>query len=113
MSTNSYSILLAYRLDLQFFIRHKNSIHAVMLAQKSTSVLGSSLAYLDIVADCSGQLIVKILDIQGKWAKTIKETVVDGVQKLSINVDDLKNGNYVMNVFNDFGFVKSVRYTKG
>ena len=84
-----------------------------MSVQKNTYPLGSNLSYIDIAADCSGQLIVKILDIQGRMAKTVKETVGDGIQKLSINVDDLKNGNYVMNVFNDFGFVKSVRYTKG
>lgn len=84
-----------------------------MLAQKNTSGLGNSFPYIDIAADCSGQLIVKILDIQGRMAKTIKETVGDGMQKLSINVADLKTGNYVMNIFNDFGFVKSVRYTKG
>ena len=85
-----------------------------MLTQKnsSASALGNSLACLDVMADCSGQLIVKILDIQGKWAKTIKETVGEGVQRLAINVDDLKKGNYVVNIFNDFGFVKSIRYTK-
>jgi hypothetical protein len=83
-----------------------------MSAQKNTSALGNSLSYIDIAADCSGQLIVKILDIQGKMTKTIKETVGDGMQKLSINVGDLQKGNYVMNIFNDYGFVKSVRYTK-
>ena len=84
-----------------------------MPAQKSISALSKIISYIDIAADCSGQLIVKILDIQGKWAKTIKETIGEGAQKLSINVDDLKKGNYVMNIFNDYGFVKSVRYTKG
>lgn len=84
-----------------------------MLTQKSISALENGLAYLDVVADCSGQLIVKILDIQGNWAKTIKETVGEGMQKLPIKVDDLKKGKYVMNIFNDFGFVTSVRYTKG
>ena len=83
-----------------------------MLAQKNTGAMGNSLSYIDIAADCSGQLVVKILDIQGRMAKTIKETVGDGMQKVSINVGDLKNGNYVMNIFNDYGFVKSVRYTK-
>ena len=83
-----------------------------MTAQKSISALECTLSYIDIVADCSGQLVVKILDIRGKMAKTIKETVGAGRQKVYINVDDLNTGNYVMNVFNDFGFVKSVRYTK-
>ncbi|TKK71471.1 hypothetical protein FC093_00120 [Ilyomonas limi] len=83
-----------------------------MLAQHSISALSDGLSYIDIVADCSGQLVVKILDIQGKMAKTIKETIGEGAQKLSIKVDDLKKGNYVMNIFNDFGFVKSIRYTK-
>ena len=84
-----------------------------MLTQKSMSAFESGLSYIDIVADCSGQLIIKILDIQGKMTKTVKETIGDGMQRLSINVDDLNKGNYVMNIFNDFGFVKSVRYTKG
>jgi hypothetical protein len=84
-----------------------------MSVQKNTYPLGSNLSCVDIAADCSGQLIVKILDIHGRMAKTVKETVGDGMQKLSINVGDLKKGNYVMNIFNDYGFVKSVRYTKG
>lgn len=88
------------------------STRVLMTAQINAPILSNSLSYIDIVADCSGQLIVKILDIQGKRAKTIKEAVGVGVQKLSINVGDLKNGNYVMNIFNDLGFVKSVRYTK-
>ena len=83
-----------------------------MLSPISASALENRLSYIDIVADCSGQLIVKILDIQGKRAKTIKQTVGDGMQKLSIDLNDLNQGNYVMNIFNDFGFVKSVRYTK-
>jgi len=103
---------LAYHLDLHFSISNLFSTKDFMLAQKNTSALGNSMSYIDIVADCSGQLIVKILDIQGKRAKTVKETVRDGMQKLSINVDDLKKGSYVMNIFNDLGFVKSVRYTK-
>ena len=83
-----------------------------MLAQKNSPGLATGFSYVDIASDCSGQLVVKILDVQGKWAKTIKETIGDGVQKLAINVDDLKKGKYVVNIFNDFGFVKSIRYTK-
>lgn len=84
-----------------------------MLIQNKASVFGQqNLTYLDVMADCSGQLVVKILDMQGKMAKIVKETIGDGVQKLSINVDDLKTGNYIVNVFNDFGFVKSIRYIK-
>lgn len=83
-----------------------------MVLQQHSSPVENNLPCLNIVADCSGQLIVKILDIHGRWAKTIKETVRDGAQQLYIKVDDLKTGNYVLNVFNDIGFVKSIRYTK-
>lgn len=84
-----------------------------MVAQMNASTSRNNMSYFDIVTDCSGQLVVKILDIQGKWAKTIKGTIGGDIQKLSIDVNDLKQGNYVLNIFNDFGFVKSVRYTKG
>ncbi len=81
-----------------------------MLAHTNTTY--NSLSYFDVAADCPGQLVVKIWDIQGRMAKTIKETIGEGAHKLSINVEDLKQGKYVMNIFNDLGFVKSIRYTK-
>lgn len=65
--------------------------------------------YLDVAAKCSGLLIVKILDIQGRIAKTIKEKVEDGVNQLSLNISDLKNGRYVVNIFNNDEFIQAVR----
>ncbi len=83
-----------------------------MLVHETASAVNHTYNYFDIAANCSGLLIVKILDIQGKIAKTIKETLEDGAYKFSVNVDDLKTGKYIINIFNDIGFVKSVRYTK-
>ncbi|MGN6619337.1 MAG: T9SS type A sorting domain-containing protein [Ilyomonas sp.] len=65
--------------------------------------------YLDVAAKCSGLLIVKILDIQGRIAKTIKEKVEEGVNQLSLNISDLKNGRYVVNIFNNDEFIQAVR----
>jgi len=68
-----------------------------------------ALNYLEIVAKCSGTLIVKILDIQGRIAKTIKEKVEEGVGQLSLNISDLQNGKYVVNIFSNDEFIKAVK----
>lgn len=67
---------------------------------------------LNFVSNYSGNLIVKVLDIQGRIAKTIKEKVEEGMQQLALNFDDLKNGMYVVNIFSDDEFVKAVRLVK-
>lgn len=70
------------------------------------------LGILDIVALNSGKLILKILDVQGRIAKTIIERVEQGAQQLMINLNDLSDGMYVLNVFNGDSFVKAIRFTK-
>ena len=77
-----------------------------MTAQQESNTVAN---YLDIAANCSGLLIVKILDIQGRITKTIKEKVEDGVNQLSLNISDLQNGRYVVNIFNNDEFIKAVR----
>jgi hypothetical protein len=77
-----------------------------MTAQKESDKV---VNYLDIAAKCSGLLIVKILDIQGRIAKTVKEKVEEGVNQLSLNISDLKNGRYVVNIFNNDEFIQAVR----
>ncbi|MDB5232308.1 MAG: hypothetical protein JWN76_3113 [Chitinophagaceae bacterium] len=67
---------------------------------------------LDIVALNSGNLILKILDVQGRIAKTIIEKVEQGAQQLMVNMNDLGEGMYVLNVFNGDSFIKAIRFTK-
>lgn len=78
----------------------------------STHAFGTEIPLYDIAADRQEQFIIKIWDIQGRMAKTIKETLVSGVSKISIDVADLKTGKYVMNVFNEQGFIKSIHYNR-
>lgn len=67
---------------------------------------------LDVVAATPGQLVIKILDIQGRIAKTIKETAEQGANHVALHLNDLQNGTYVLNIFNNETFVKAVRYLK-
>lgn len=83
-----------------------------MTPQETNNITKPILGYYDIAANASGRLIVKILDLQGKLAKTIYETLADGVEMFSIKLDDLKEGSYVLNIFNEGNFIKAVRYTK-
>jgi hypothetical protein len=77
---------------------------------QSTVVGGASS--LNVVAAKSGQLILKILDVQGRIAKTVIESVEKGAHELMLNLSDLSEGRYVLNAFNGDSFVKAVRFTK-
>lgn len=83
-----------------------------MYLTSTDPALNNTLNYFDVVAAAPGMLIVKILDIHGRIAKTIKEKVEQGANKLSVNLSDLKKGSYVLNVFNDDTFIKAVRFMK-
>lgn len=69
-------------------------------------------SYLNVVANTSGKLILKILDVQGRIAKTIIEKVEQGVSELAVNISDLAEGMYVLNAFSGDSFIKAVRFTK-
>ena len=68
--------------------------------------------YLNVIANNSGNLILKILDVQGRMAKTVIEKVEQGAQQLLINLNDLAEGIYVLNAFNGDSFIKAFRFTK-
>jgi hypothetical protein len=74
--------------------------------------LQEGLSLLDVAAGKSGQLILKVLDVQGRIAKTIIEKVEQGAQQLYININDLGKGNYVLNAFFGETFIKAVRFIK-
>ncbi len=68
--------------------------------------------YIQVVANKSGQIILKILDVQGRLAKTIIEKVEQGANELAVNLNDLAEGMYVLNAFVGDSFVKAFRFTK-
>ena len=74
--------------------------------------LQEGLSFLDVAATKSGDLILKVLDVQGRIAKTVIEKVEQGAQQLCINISDLAKGNYVLNAFFGETFIKAVRFIK-
>ncbi len=69
--------------------------------------------YFEVIAGNSENMVVKVLDTHGRIAKTVMHTMEDdGTGKLCLNIDDLKKGKYVINIFSNDNFVKAVHYTK-
>ncbi len=68
--------------------------------------------YIQVVTSKSGELILKILDVQGRMAKTIREKVEQGANELAVNLSDLAEGVYVLNAFIGDSFIKAFRFKK-
>lgn len=64
------------------------------------------------IAQKQDRLTIKILDTQGKIAKTLVTFVEKGKQDLTLNLNDLTNGMYVLNAFLGDVFLKSYRFIK-
>ncbi len=75
-----------------------------------TIINGSS--QLEVLAEKTENLVIKILDVQGRIAKILITQVVEGWQQLMLDLDDLTSGNYVLNAFNEDRFVQSFRFIK-
>lgn len=69
-------------------------------------------SYLTVMSEQAGNLILKVLDVDGHMAKTIVEDVSEGLQQLVINLGDLASGNYILNAFNGDVFIKAIRFSK-
>lgn len=67
---------------------------------------------LNIILNTTGSLIVKILTVHGKFIKTICESLQPENNILSLSLADLSSGNYVLNVFKDNSFVRSIHFNK-
>ncbi|MGI8952341.1 MAG: T9SS type A sorting domain-containing protein [Chitinophagaceae bacterium] len=74
--------------------------------------LFTTFGNLNIVAGSSSLLILKVLNIQGRIAKTFTEKIEAGTHQLSLNLNDLKNGIYVLNAFCGDRFVKAIKFVK-
>lgn len=67
---------------------------------------------LDIILNTTGSLIVKILSVHGKFIKTICESLQPESNILSVSFAGLSSGDYVINVFKDNSFVRSIHFNK-
>ena len=74
--------------------------------------LNEPTSYLDVVANRDGRVTLKVLDVNGRMAKKVTTSVSSGNQKLALDLNDLNNGSYVLNAFNDGEFIKSIRFIK-
>ncbi len=74
--------------------------------------LVSSNKYLTVLTDQSSKLVVKVLDVEGKIAKTMETFVNEGRHQLALDMNDLVKGPYIMNAFSGGNFIKSIRFIK-
>jgi len=83
------------------------------MALKSISALvNDQKDCLDIIVDTTGNLIFKILTVHGRFIKTVRQSLQGECDKVSVNLDDLSSGDYVLNVFIDNSFLRSVHFNK-
>lgn len=74
--------------------------------------LVENMSYVTVMANKTGRLILKVLDVEGRVAKTVVANINEGRQQLELNMGDLNNGRYVMNAFSGDIFIKSIKFDK-
>jgi len=67
---------------------------------------------LSIIASKGESILLKVLDIEGKIAKSITHILEEGKQELSLNLSDLSKGKYVLNAFSKDAFLNSFKFIK-
>jgi hypothetical protein len=83
-----------------------------MYVQNLQPGLVEQSGYLTVMAHKAGKLVCKVLDLDGRIAKTMVAQINEGRQQLEINMADLHSGRYVLNAFSEDTFIKSIRFTK-
>lgn len=83
-----------------------------MASQNISAIIDNKGDYIDIFLNSGGNLIVKILNIHGHFIKTVMGSIQDTAEKISVKLDDLSTGNYVLNIFKDNSFIRSIHYNK-
>ncbi len=83
-----------------------------MYLQNSPAIAIKDNSYADVFTHNATQFTVKILDINGHFIKTIRQTLEQGVHKFCVNLSDLSNGRYVLNAFSGDKFIQSIHFTK-
>lgn len=74
--------------------------------------LVENMSYVTVMANKTGRLILKVLDVEGRVAKTVVAQINEGKQQLELNMGDLNTGRYVMNAFSGDIFIKSIKFDK-
>jgi len=74
--------------------------------------LMSDMSYMTVLAKKTGRLVLKVLDVEGRLAKTVVANIDEGKQQLELNMGDLNTGRYVMNAFSGDTFIKSIKFDK-
>lgn len=85
---------------------------SVMHIQNLQPGLVKERSYVTVMADRNGRLVLKVLDMDGRIAKTMVAQINEGRQQLELNMGDLNSGRYVMNAFSGDIFIKSMRFEK-
>ena len=83
-----------------------------MYIQNLQPGLVDNLSYVTVMANKTGRLVLKVLDIEGRIAKTVVANINEGKQQLELQMGDLNSGRYVMNAFSGDTFIKSIRFVK-
>lgn len=80
-----------------------------MLIKSIPSLIHEGQSYWQVLSSTDEQLVLKVLDAQGKIAKTVVQQVSEGFHQLSVNLSDLGAGKYVVNAFSNGNFLKAVK----
>ncbi len=83
-----------------------------MALQNISAIVDNKGDYIDIFLNSRGNLIVKILNVHGLFIKTVIGSIQDTAEKISVKLDDLSSGSYVLNIFKDNSFIRSFHYSK-
>jgi hypothetical protein len=83
-----------------------------MYIQNLQPGLVDNTSYVTVLANRNGKLVLKVLDVEGRLAKTMIAQVNEGKQQLELNMGDLNTGRYVLNAFSGDIFIKSIRFDK-
>jgi hypothetical protein len=74
--------------------------------------LVEEMGIVTVMATKTGRLILKVLDVEGRMAKTVVANIKEDNEQLELNMDDLNSGRYVMNAFSGDIFLKSIKFDK-
>ncbi|HEX7691300.1 MAG TPA: hypothetical protein VF408_02865 [Sediminibacterium sp.] len=83
-----------------------------MYIQNLQPGLVDTTSYVTVLAPKNGRLVFKVLDVEGRIAKTLMANVNEGKQQLELNMEGLVSGRYVLNAFSNDIFIKSIRFDK-
>jgi hypothetical protein len=83
-----------------------------MYVQSFQPVSVADKGVLHVITTKATMLTIKVLDIQGKIAKTLQTTIEEGSQQILVEMNDLITGNYVLNAFSGDVLLRSIRFTK-